>query len=316
MKESFREAPLLHNLKNKKLTVYHPFHSFEKQLIEELSKPTERFGDLLIYKNQNKKALWAKNIWKDAEIIKIDSIGDAARKLRSLGKVWVPYFHDNIRRATLIQEKLNKVPSKRLNFLEKVPKTPLAHWTLVDRDHILMSANCSSFRANGDWEFNEDKLNPPSRAYLKLWDLFTRMQFHPSKQETCLELGASPGGWTWVLSKLAGKVITYDRAPLADNIAKQKNIKHHIGDAFLVTPETHPEVDWVFSDLICTPEKLYNWLLPWLKDTKPRKFCLTIKLKGDGNTEWIQKFQSLPEAQVIHLYHNKHELTFLNIPSL
>jgi 23S rRNA (cytidine2498-2'-O)-methyltransferase len=304
---------LLHNLRNKKLSIYHPFKGFKKQLIEELGKPTEQFGDLLIYKHKAKTAIWAQNIWKDAEIIPIDSIGDAARKLRALGKIWVPYLHENVRRMTLVQEKLIKIPSKRLNFLEEIPQTPLGHWALLDRDHILASTNCSSPRPHGDWEFNEDKLTPPSRAYLKLWDLFTRMQFHPSKKETCLELGASPGGWTWVLAKFAKQVITYDRAPLADNIAKQKNVTHHIRDAFSVTPETHPDIDWVFSDLICTPEKLYNWVQPWLEDKKQRKFCLTIKLKGEGNREWIDKFKSIPGAQVIHLYHNKHELTFFKV---
>ena len=307
------EESLYSHLKNKKLTIYQPFLGFEKQLIDEIGAPKEQLGHLFLYSQKPKKPLWAKNIWQDAEIIPIDSIGDGAKKLRALGKLWVPYHHNHVRRATLIQEKLAKVSLKRLNFLEAIPKTPLGHWTLLDKDHILASANCSSKRPHGDWEFNEDKVNPPSRAYLKLWDLFTRLNISPNQKETCLELGASPGGWTWVLAPLSKKVITFDRAPLADEIAKKFNVNHHIKDAFSVVPEDYPEVDWVFSDLICTPEKLYNWLQPWLKDKKKRKFCLTVKLKGEGNQEWIDKFSAIPESKVMHLYHNKHELTFVLI---
>ena len=136
-----------------------------------------------------------------------------------------------------------------------------------------------------------------------------------SKKDVCLEIGAAPGGWTWVLSPLCKKVITFDRAPLAKEIESRANVDHHIRDAFSVTPEQYPEVDWVFSDLICEPEKLYNWLQPWLEDKRKRKFCLTIKLKGEENQEWIDKFRAIPGASVLHLYHNKHELTFvLNTP--
>ena len=138
--------------------------------------------------------------------------------------------------------------------------------------------------------------------------------FFPNKEEVCLELGASPGGWTWVLSALAKKVITFDRAPLAQKIANISNIDHHLDDAFSITPDAYPEVDWVFSDVICTPEKLYNWLLPWLQDKKKRKFCLTIKLKGENNQQWIEKFRAIPNGNLLHLYHNKHELTFFVLP--
>ena len=303
------------HLKNKKLSIYQPFKGFEKQLTDEIGLPKERIGDLMIYDHKYKEALWAKNIWKNTEVIPVNSISDAARKLKAIGKFWIPYHHKYVRRATLIQEKLATIPLKRVGFLETVPKTPLGHWTLLNENCVLASADCSSSRPHGDWEFKEDKLNPPSRAYLKLWELFTRLQIFPSQEDVCLELGASPGGWTWVLSPLCKKVITFDRAPLAEKIEKLVNVDHRIKDAFSITPDLYPEVDWVFSDLICTPEKLYDWLLPWLKDDKKRKFCLTIKLKGEGNQKWIDKFLAIPGGYVLHLYHNKHELTFVLNPA-
>jgi 23S rRNA (cytidine2498-2'-O)-methyltransferase len=304
----------LHLDLKKTLSVYQIFKGFEKQLIDEIGCPREKIGELLLYNHKPRKALWAKNIWENSQTISITSISDAARKLRALGKLWIPYYHNHIRRAKLIQEKLAAVPLKRLNFLEVIPTTTLGHWTLWNEHTILASLNCSSIRPGGDWEFHEDKSNPPSRAYLKLWELFTRLHFHPNNQEICLELGAAPGGWTWVLSLLCKKVITFDRAPLKEEIASRSNVDHHIDDAFSLVPGDYPEVDWIFSDVICTPEKLYNWLLPWLQDKKKRNFCLTIKLKGEDNQKWIEKFRAIPNGNMLHLYHNKHELTFVLIP--
>lgn len=296
----------------KTLTIYQAFKGFEKQLIAEIGSPQEQIGDLMIYKHKMRKALWAKNIWGNTKIIAIDSISDGARKLRSLGKIWIPYHHKYVRRGTLIQEKLKTIPLKRLNFLDDIPETALNHWTLLGEHTILASINCSSSRPYGDWEFNEDKTNPPSRAYLKLWELFTRFGFTPNKKEVCLELGAAPGGWTWVLSALSKKVITFDRAALDPKIEKLPNVTHHIHDAFSAIPANYPEVDWVFSDLICAPEKLYHWLTPWLEDNKKRKFCLTVKLKDDAEGQkWIEKFRAIPHGRVLHLYHNKHEVTFI-----
>ena len=169
--------------KNKKFTVCQPFYGFEKQLVADLGKPLEIFGKLYIYPQRVSETLWAQNIWFNAEIIPIESIGDGARKLKALNKLWVAYHHLNVRRGTLIQEKLQRVPQKRLNFLDKVPENSLGHWTLLDKDYILASVDCSSPRPHGEWEFNEDKTNPPSRAYLKLWDFFTRFHQYPNKKK-------------------------------------------------------------------------------------------------------------------------------------
>ena len=59
-------------------------------------------------------------------------------------------------------------------------------------------------RFGGEYEFQEDKTSPPSRAYLKLWELFTRLGHWPRSGERVLDLGASPGGWTFVLANQLG----------------------------------------------------------------------------------------------------------------
>ena len=72
---------------------------------------------------------------------------------------------------------------------------------------------------------------PPNRAYLKLWEALTLAANMPDGRmprpgELCLDLGSSPGGWSWVLQKLGARVISVDKAPLdpADRIAARHRV--------------------------------------------------------------------------------------------
>ena len=90
----------------------------------------------------------------------------------------------------------------------------------------------------GEYEFEEDKRSPPSRAYLKLWELFTRLGYWPQAGDRVLDLGCSPGGWTWVLAtQLGAMVVAVDRSPLARNLMEHRNVEFLKGDAFTLTPQ-------------------------------------------------------------------------------
>ena len=51
--------------------------------------------------------------------------------------------------------------------------------------------------------------------------------------------------------------------------AKNPKVDHRIANAFSTHPKDFPEVDWVFSDVICAPDKLFSWFEPGLM-TKSR----------------------------------------------
>ena len=130
--------------------------------------------------------------------------------------MYAPLHH---RRAALIQERLPHVSAKPVVFPAAAPTAPLGSWTLLAPDRLLAAAHCSAPFPNGEVEFVEDKTGPPSRAYLKLWEALVRLRRWPQPGERCLDLGASPGGWTWVLAKLGAHVVAVDKAPLDPRIA-------------------------------------------------------------------------------------------------
>lgn len=278
-----------------------------KPLLQELRGVESIFDRLVIAEGEPQEVHWAQNIWYDVQILPFTSISDAARQLRALQGLWVPFPHQHHRRAELIQAKLPRFFPKPLSFPAPVPSAPLGSWTLLDENTLLAAARTASPLPHGEYLFHETK-EPPSRAYLKLWEILTRLGAMPAKGDLCLELGASPGSWSWVLSSLGASVIAVDRAPLE---CKLPGVVFRQGDAFQLRPGDFPDVKWVFSDVICYPDKLLGWIEEWLVAGSQAHFICTIKFQGEEQYEAVKRFKAIPGGQIIHLYHNKHELTFV-----
>ena len=138
-----------------------------------------------------------------------------------------------------------------------------------------------------------------------------RLGCQPQTGETCIDLGASPGGWTWVLANLGAQVISVDKAPLAPAIAIRPNVQPVIESAFAIRPTDYPDATWILSDIICYPERLLRLAERWLSQKPDANYLFTIKFQAPTNFEIINKFKEIEGSHLIHLHHNKHELTWL-----
>lgn len=293
-------------------TGYLASEDLENQLIGSLKDITHQYGRLIIAKGPPQPVHWVQNIWFDPQMISFHSISDAAKKLQKLQRLWSFYPYNNIRKGALITENLPYFSPKPLIFPTPQPKGPLGSWTLLDSQTLLASPFCSSPFAQGEIQFQETKL-PPSRAYLKLWELFTKIGQMPQPQENCLEIGASPGSWTFVLQQLGANVIAVDRAKLSPLIASLPNVSFMKKDAFSLSPKDLPSLDWIFSDVICYPEKLLDWIHQWLDAKIDINFVCTLKFQGTDGYEIIKEFEKIEGSHVVHLFHNKHELTWFKL---
>jgi 23S rRNA (cytidine2498-2'-O)-methyltransferase len=290
----------------------------ESELLAELghagAKVLERHERLIVVENGPKHAAWASNVWFDVERLPVVSIKDAASQLRSRQRNWALYSAGLHRRAQLIQDQLPVVSAKPLAFGSPLPNAPLGSWTLIAPDAMLAAARCSSAVPNGELEFVEDKHQPPSRAYLKLWEVFTRLRRAPKPGELCLDLGSSPGGWTYVLAKKRAQVVSVDKAPLEPSVAALSNVKFLQQSAFALDPKDYPRVDWLFSDVICYPERLYETVLRWLQTSQVKNFVCTLKFQAETDHETARRFAAIPGSRLMHLHHNRHELTWICQP--
>jgi 23S rRNA (cytidine2498-2'-O)-methyltransferase len=178
---------------------------------------------------------------------------------------------------------------------------------------MLISAQCSSAFPNGQVQFIENHIGSPSRAYLKLWDLFTVLGIAPKEGDFCVDLGACPGGWTWVLQQLGAKVLSVDKAPLDERISSLPNVDYRCESAFALDPFNIGSVDWLFSDIICYPKRLLTLVRKWMAAGTVKHFVCTIKFQGETDFEAVEQFAAIPGSQILHLHHNKHELTWVKL---
>lgn len=302
-------------------TAYLAAEDLGRQLDDELAmagvRVVGRHGRLLITEDPPVHAAWAINTWYDAERLAITSIGDAARALRSRQRNWAPYAPVHRGRTELVQAKLPHVSAKPLEFGALAPAAPLGSWTLLQPDLLLAAAHCASPFPNGEVSLVEDREGPPSRAYLKLWEAFVHLGRWPQAGDRCLDLGASPGGWTWVLARCGAEVVAVDKAPLDPSVAAMPGVSWREESAFGLDPRDFEPVDWLCSDIIGYPRRLLALVERWRGSGRVRNIVLTVKFQGETDHEAARAFAAVPGGVLFHLHHNKHELTFalLDIPT-
>ncbi|UTC91312.1 SAM-dependent methyltransferase [Treponema denticola] len=310
--------------------------------ITRLPKDAAVYGNIVYRENFPKDVFWSRLCMKEPFMAEFSSISEAADILRSIQRNWAFVPFNCFRRAELIEKKLPFISKKERDFPYDVPSAEIGIWTLLNENQILASAKTSSPFPRGEIFFKEDKINPPSRAYLKMWEALTLLNFYlkkhqeknglaekaealptassekknslPAADSICLDAGACPGGWSWVLDSLGCKIIAIDRSPLRPDLMAKKNIEFIKHDAFTLKPEDIGKIDWLCSDVICYPPRLYDWVIKWIDSGLCEKFICTIKMQGEPDNETVKKFAAIPNSKIVHLTANKHELTWLKAP--
>ncbi len=283
---------------------------FEPALGEELARAgcaiDAWHGRLALSPDPPRQAAWAMDVWTAPAEWPAPSVKAAADTLRALQRNWAGYAAGHHRRSALITDRLPPVSARSLHFPQAAPTAHLGTWTLLAPDRLLASPTKTSPFPNGEATFALDRAGPPSRAYLKLWEACTRIGAWPLPGETCVDLGASPGGWTWALARLGAAVLAIDRAPLDPAVAAMPGVRWQEGSAFTLEPFA---TDWLFSDVIAYPAPLLDLVRRWMGHA--RHIVCTVKLQGETDHGATDAFAALPGGRLMHLHHNKHELTFV-----
>ena len=254
---------------------------------------------------------WALNIWTAPRLLPAPSIGAAARALRAIQRNWGFYPFDHTGRAALITARLPPLRPKPLRFPCAAPDSHLGAWTLLAPDQLLASPTQTSPFINGEVTFEQDRIGPPSRAYLKFWEACTFLRAWPQPGERCLDLGASPGGWTWAAATLGAQVTAVDRAPLDPSVAALPSVTARAQNAFAIDPAAEPPVDWLICDVVAYPAPLLDLVKTWIASGRAARIVCTVKFQGETDHAAATAFAAIPGARLLHLFHNKHELTFL-----
>jgi 23S rRNA (cytidine2498-2'-O)-methyltransferase len=154
----------------------------------------------------------------------------------------------------------------------------------------------------------------PSRAAMKLEEALIWLDRGPERGDLCVDLGASPGGWTWVLLERGAKVLAVDPGELAPSVRNHKNLVQVRADAFRVVPEE--PMDWLFCDMAFRPLEVAGLLAKWARREWARQLVANIKLPMRQKAQHLFRVRDILEdggwqsIRVRQLYHDRDEVTF------
>lgn len=308
---------LLHKKLQPSFDVLIPFLRYEKELENELllSNIEILFKDskYVIVSQLATKPLWAQDWLRDCRLVKFENKSTAIKILKSMQNLGVHFETEaNAKLAEALKKELRELKLRRIDF--KVPSQfnfKYFAWGLFDSENLIICENPQSQFPLGWHEFNEDKSLPPNRAYLKLWEVLCLNYIQLNQNDVVIDVGSSPGGWSWALSNYVKKVYSIDKAPLDPKISSNPKIFYKSEDAFLVKPSNYSDCTWLFSDIICTPQRLLGLIENWNSNSNVKNFVCTIKFKGTCDFDILKEFAKYPNSQIIHLYQNKNEVTWI-----
>lgn len=167
-----------------------------------------------------------------------------------------------------------------------------------------------SFLPKGEAPAASDKA-APSRAFAKLVEAGLRLGRFIGAGETCVDLGASPGSWTYTAANRGARVIAVDHSGLRDDLMRHPRVAFQAGDAFRFAPAR--PVDWLLCDVIAPPDRTAGLLLDWLRRRWCARFIVTLKMKDAGGMDALELLKrELPalcrEFYLTRLCANKKEL--------
>jgi 23S rRNA (cytidine2498-2'-O)-methyltransferase len=153
----------------------------------------------------------------------------------------------------------------------------------------------------------------PSRAAMKLAEAFHWLDRAPDPGDLCVDLGAAPGGWSWVLLERRARVVAVDPAFMARSLQKKRGLTHVRADAFTFEPDE--PVDWLFSDMAWRPLESAALLAKWARRGWARLVIANIKLPMKKKAEMLVRVREILEdggwrnLRVRQLYHDREEVT-------
>ncbi|MDD3374726.1 MAG: SAM-dependent methyltransferase [Candidatus Omnitrophica bacterium] len=159
----------------------------------------------------------------------------------------------------------------------------------------------------------------PSRSYLKIEEAFKIFGHQPISNDTVIDLGAAPGGWSYSAMKRGAYVTAIDNGLLKGVARSNKNIYHLKTDALKYRYIDRRPADWLLCDIIEKPEVILNLLRKWLSQKWCRYFIANIKVGKNDPILLLRKIRDakgglLPHCKILRvkqLYHDREEITLM-----
>jgi 23S rRNA (cytidine2498-2'-O)-methyltransferase len=208
------------------------------------------------------------------------------------------------------------------------PQRLRLHVFLLDGTHALLAA--SDPYDSSPWPLGIPRLklphSAPSRSALKLEEALHTLLDETERARwlkpgmKAADLGAAPGGWSWVLARAGLHVTAIDNGPLAESALATGMIRHERADGFRWQP-THA-LDWMVCDMVEQPRRVAARMADWFANGWCRRAIFNLKLPMKKRYAEVQAdmadFVARCDAagtptqwRAKQLYHDREEITVL-----
>jgi 23S rRNA (cytidine2498-2'-O)-methyltransferase len=129
------------------------------------------------------------------------------------------------------------------------------------------------------------------------------------------DLGAAPGGWSWVLARHHVRVAAIDNGPLAQSALDTGLIDAIRADGFTWQPPK--PLDWMVCDMVEGPRKVASRLALWFAQGWCKRAIFNLKLPMKKRWDetrlcldlFAQKAGMDLDIRAKQLYHDREEIT-------
>jgi len=212
------------------------------------------------------------------------------------------------------------------------PRGQRLHVCLLAGDHLLLAT--SDPRDSAPWPSGIPRLRlssqAPSRSALKLEEALLTLLSDDERQRwlkpgmSAADLGAAPGGWSWVLARHGVHVTAIDNGPLAETALATGLIRHQRADGFNWQPSR--TLDWMVCDMVEQPRRVAQRMAEWFANGWCRRAIFNLKLPM--KKRYLEVQQNLADFErhcavagqhigwrARQLYHDREEITVLAAPA-
>ncbi|KFN50518.1 hypothetical protein N790_05165 [Arenimonas malthae CC-JY-1] len=255
----------------------------------------------------------------------MDALGGRGRH----GEVWVehPDSDEGKQLAGLARALGNALrPALRQRGLvtdKDDPRLPRLHVLMLAGNHALLGS--ADPKDASPWPLGVPRLrahaDAPSRSALKLEEALMCLLTDKEREEflkpgmNAADLGAAPGGWSWVLARRHIRVAAIDNGPLAQSALDTGVIEHIRADGFRWQPPK--PLDWMVCDMVESPAKVADRMATWFREGWCKRAIFNLKLpmkkRWDETRDCLQHFVDHAGRPLTlrakQLYHDREEIT-------
>lgn len=235
---------------------------------------------------------------------------DSGKPLAGLARAFANALRPALRKRGLLSENVS-------------PALPRLHVCFLAGDHALLAV--ADPRDAAPWPLGVPRLRmlaeAPSRSALKLEEALLVLLDVDERERllqpgmTAVDLGAAPGGWSWVLARQHLRVNAIDNGPLAATAHATGLIEHVRADGFHWQPPK--PVDWLVCDMVESPRRVAARIAQWFAQDWCRQAIFNLKLpmkkRWDESRLCLdllrQQCGSPLDLRARQLYHDREEIT-------